>query len=55
MGMYISFTKFQLDIPGRKGGSPKLFIYFGGSNCLVCFPRIVCCFLDPVLFIGCVI
>ena len=35
--VYISLVKFQLDIHGRKGVHKNgFFIYFGGSNHLVC-------------------
>ena len=54
--VYISLTKFQLDICGRKKGLSKwVFIYFGGSNHLICISRTVYCSLDPVLFIRCII
>ena len=52
-GMYISVVKFQLDIHGQKGiHKNRLFIYFGGSNHLLCISRILCCSLDPVLGTG---
>ena len=54
--VYISLSKFKLDIHDRKGVHQNgLFIYFGGSNHLVYISWTVCCSLDPVLVIGCVI
>ena len=51
--LYISLTKFQLDIHDRKGVHKNgFFICFDGSNCLVYICRTVCYSLDLVLVIG---
>ena len=45
-GLYTSLVKLELDIHGRKGVQQNgFFIYFGGSKCLACISRIVCCSL----------